>query len=197
MNATPCVALAVGMLAVAACCTVAGQPARAEEAPRSPLQYRVQDIDGKEVDLSRYKGKVVLIVNVASKCGLTPQYASLQKLYDRFRDQGLVILGFPANEFGKQEPGTNAEIKEFCTANYKVTFPMFSKIIVKGEGIHPLYHFLTDKKTNPKFAGEIEWNFAKFVVGRSGQVVARIPANVDPLKPEVVTVIERELAAAP
>src|SRR5688572_20622144 len=120
-----------------------------------PLDFKVKDIDGKEVDLAKLgKGKVVMVVNVASKCGLTPQYEELQKLHDAYKEKGLVILGFPANEFGAQEPGTNAEIKEFCSSKYKVTFPMFAKIVVKGEGIDPLYKFLTDKETNAASPGE-------------------------------------------
>src|SRR5512144_1344263 len=135
-----------------------------------PLDFTVKDIDGKDVDLAKtYKGKVVLMVNVASQCGLTPQYAELEKVYETYKERGLVVLGFPANEFNGQEPGTNAEIKEFCTSKYKVSFPMFSKIVVKGEGIHPLYKFLTEKESDPAFAGEIKWNFTKFLVGRDGK----------------------------
>lgn len=195
MNPTTCFALAAGVLAAAALFTVGGNSAGAADEPKSPLDFTMKDIDGKSVDLAQYKGKVVMFVNVASKCGLTPQYASLQKLYKQYGDKGLVILGFPANEFGAQEPGTNGEIKEFCNAKYQVTFPMFSKIVVKGEGQHPLYQFLTDKKTDPKFAGDIEWNFAKFLVGRDGQLVARFPSKTDPTTPDVVSVIEKELAA--
>lgn len=160
------------------------------------LNFTLKDIDGKPVNLGRYQGDVILMVNVASLCGNTPQYASLQKLYETYKEKGFVVLGFPANEFGKQEPGTNKEIKAFCTEKYKVTFPMFAKIIVKGEGQHPLYKFLTDKKTDPNFGGDIEWNFAKFLVNRKGEVVARFPAGTDPEKPEVVSVIEKELEAA-
>jgi glutathione peroxidase len=167
----------------------------AEQKPVPPaLNFKMKDIDGKEVDLGRYQGKVLLVVNVASFCGLTPQYASLEKVYEQYKDRGLVVLGFPANEFGKQEPGTNAEIKEFCSSKYRVTFPMFAKIVVKGEGQAPLYRFLTDKQTNPKFGGDIEWNFAKFLIGRNGQVVERFSARLDPLTPEVTAAIERELA---
>jgi glutathione peroxidase len=122
----------------------------------------------------------VLVVNVASKCGLTPQYEELEKLYETYKPRGLVILGFPANEFGSQEPGTNSEIKEFCTSKYKVTFPMFSKIVVKGEGIHPMYKFLTEKETDPSYAGEIKWNFTKFLVGRDGKVIKRYAPNDTP-----------------
>jgi glutathione peroxidase len=157
-------------------------------------QHTAKDIDGKTVNLGRYQGQVALIVNVASKCGNTPQYADMEGLYDKYKDQGFVVLGFPANEFGAQEPGTNAEIKQFCEATYKVKFPMFSKIVVKGEGQDPLYKFLTDKESNPKFAGDIEWNFAKFLVNRKGEIIARIPARTKPTNPETVALIEKALA---
>lgn len=161
---------------------------------RSVLDFKMRDIDGKEVDLAQYRGKVLLIVNVASKCGNTPQYKALEELYRKHKDQGLVILGFPANDFRGQEPGTDAEIKAFCTEKYGVTFPMFSKISVKGEAKHPLYQFLTSKETNPRFGGEIDWNFAKFLVDRNGQVVNRFPARTKPDAAEVTQAIEAELA---
>ena len=129
---------------------------------KGPLQFKMKDIDGKEVDLSTYKGKVVLFVNVASKCGYTPQYEGLQALYKQYKDAGPVIIGVPANEFGKQEPGSDEEIKQFCTSKYNVTFPMMCKVVVKGKGICPLYKFLTDKETNPNHGGDIKWNFEKF-----------------------------------
>jgi glutathione peroxidase len=167
-------------------------------AATGPLDFKMKDIDGKEVDLAKtYKEKVVLIVNVASKCGLTPQYAELEKLYETYKARGLVILGFPANEFGAQEPGTNAEIKEFCTSSYKVSFPMFEKIVVKGEGIHPLYKFLTEKESDPAFAGEIKWNFTKFLVGRDGKLAARFEPKTKPSEKEVVDAIEKALGPAP
>ncbi len=162
--------------------------------PVCVLEHTVKNIDGKEVNLSDYKGKVILVVNVASKCGLTPQYEGLQDLYEKYKDQGLVVLGFPANEFGKQEPGTEAEIKEFCVSKYSVTFPMFSKIVVKGEGIHPLYKFLTSNETNPKFAGEIPWNFTKFLVDREGNIIGRFDPKTTPTSEEVTTAIESALA---
>jgi glutathione peroxidase len=157
------------------------------------LNFTLKDIDGKPVNLGRYQGDVILIVNVASFCGNTPQYANLEKIYTQYKDKGFTILGFPANEFGKQEPGTNKEIKAFCTGKYNVTFPMFSKIVVKGEGQAPLYKFLTDKKTDPQFGGDIEWNFAKFLINRKGEIVARFPAGTDPMKDEVLTVIQKEI----
>jgi len=138
---------------------------------------------------------VVLMVNVASFCGNTPQYASLEGLYEKYKGQGFTVLGFPSNDFGKQEPGTSTEIKEFCSTKYHVTFPMFEKIVVKGDGQAPLYQYLTDKKTNPTTGGDIEWNFAKFLLNRKGEVVARFPAGTNPATPEVVKSIEKELAA--
>jgi glutathione peroxidase len=155
------------------------------------LNFTMKDIDGKEVKLSQFKGKVVVLVNVASECGLTPQYEGLEALYRKYKDKGLVVVGVPANEFGAQEPGTDAEIKKFCTDNYKVTFPMMSKVVVDGEGITPLYRFLTSKETNPDFAGPIKWNFTKFLVGREGKVVARFGPEVEP--EAMVKKIEQEL----
>jgi glutathione peroxidase len=184
---------------IVACASVAvvnaGDKAASEkpDASAGPLQFTVKDIDGKDVDLSKYKGKAVLIVNVASKCGNTPQYAQLEEMHKKYAERGLVILGFPANEFGKQEPGTNEQIKEFCTSKYNVDFPMFSKIVVKGDGQAPLYQYLTSKQTNPKFAGDITWNFEKFLVGKDGRVVARFKPKTKPDAPEVVQAIENEL----
>ena len=163
----------------------------------SALDFKVKTIDGKEQDLSAYKGKVVLMVNVASKCGLTPQYKGLEALYEKYKDQGFVIIGFPANNFGAQEPGTNEEIKQFCTAKYNVTFPMMSKISVKGEDKHPLYKFLTEGKAGEDFAGDIEWNFAKFLVDRNGNVIARFASKTTPDSPQLTAAIEKALAAEP
>ncbi len=157
------------------------------------LNFVVKNIDGKTVNLGRYEGDVIMVVNVASLCGNTPQYASLQKIYDKYKAKGFTILAFPANDFMKQEPGDNAKIKAFCTDTYKVTFPMFSKIVVKGDNQAPLYKYLTDKKTDPKFGGDIDWNFAKFLINRQGEVVARFPAGTDPLKPAVISAVEKEL----
>ena len=161
------------------------------------LNFVMKDIDGKVVNLARYQGKAILMVNVASKCGYTPQYAGLEKLYEKYKAKGLVILGFPANEFMQQEPGTNAEIKTFCTGKYNVTFPMFSKIVVKGEGVNPLYKYLTSKETDEKFAGDITWNFNKFLLDRSGAVVARFDSKVTPDSTELVAAIEAALAEKP
>jgi glutathione peroxidase len=153
----------------------------------------MKGIDGKEVDLSKYQGKVVMFVNVASECGLTPQYKALQAVYSKYSRDGLVIVGVPANEFGKQEPGTDAEIAKFCSTKYKVTFPMLSKVVVKGEGITPLYQYLTSKETDPKFAGEIQWNFTKFLISRKGEIVNRFEPRVRPDSKEVISAIEEEL----
>jgi len=166
-----------------------------EDAVKGPLQFKMKDIDGKEVDLSTYKGKVVLIVNVASKCGYTPQYKGLEALYEQNKDAGLVIIGVPANEFGKQEPGTDAQIKDFCTSTYNVTFPMMSKVVVKGEGICPLYKFLTDNETNPNFSGPIKWNFEKFLINRKGEVVKRFGSKIEPDNEEITKAIKTELDA--
>jgi glutathione peroxidase len=167
--------------------------AGASAAEKSPLDFKMDSIDGKPVDLSQYKGNVVLIVNVASKCGLTPQYKQLESVYSKYKDKGLAVLGFPANEFGKQEPGTNQEIATFCSSKYNVDFPMFSKIVVKGDGINPLYKFLTSKETNPGFEGDIKWNFEKFLVGRDGKVIKRFDPKTKPDDPEVIEAIESEL----
>ena len=157
----------------------------------SPLTGTVKKIDGKDVDLSAYKGKVVLIVNVASRCGYTGQYAGLQKLYDTYKDKGLVVLGFPANEFGAQEPGTDTEIATFCSSKYGVTFDMFSKIVVKGPGISPLYKTLTES-ADPK--GDVGWNFEKFLIGRDGSIVGRYQPGTEPNDASLTKAIETELA---
>jgi glutathione peroxidase len=161
---------------------------------RSALDFKVRDIDGKEVKLDKYKGNVILMVNVASKCGYTPQYEGLESIYLKYKDKGFYVLGFPANNFGGQEPGTEAEIKEFCTSKYHVTFPMFAKISVKGEDQAPLYKFLTGKDTDPDFAGDISWNFNKFLVDRKGKVVARFSSKDTPESDAVTAAIEKYLA---
>jgi glutathione peroxidase len=154
----------------------------------------MKSLSGKPVKLSHYAGKVVLIVNTASQCGYTPQYEPLEAVYKKYGSQGLAVLGFPANEFGQQEPGSDPEIAEFCRKNYGVTFDMFSKVVVKGAGQCPLYQFLTSAQTDPKFAGPIKWNFEKFLLGRDGQVVARFGSGAEPDSPEVTKAIEAELA---
>jgi glutathione peroxidase len=157
----------------------------------SPLSGEMKTIDGKPVDLASYKGKVVLIVNVASRCGATPQYAGLQKLYDTYKDKGLVVLGFPANDFGAQEPGSDAQIAEFCSSKYQVTFPMFSKITVKGPNKASLYKTLTES-ADPQ--GEVGWNFEKFLVGKDGLIVGRFKTSVQPDDQKLVAAIEAALA---
>lgn len=161
--------------------------------PKNVLGFTMKDIDGNPVSLSKYAGKVIMIVNVASKCGNTPQYKALEALYEKYRDRGFVVLGFPANNFLFQEPGTNAQIKLFCTSTYNVSFPMFSKISVKGPDIDPLYLYLTDKSTDPAFGGDIDWNFAKFLVDRNGDIVARYKAKHAPDSPDVIADIEAQL----
>jgi len=156
------------------------------------LNFTMNSIDGKPIDLSRYQGRVVLMVNVASECGFTPQYAGLEELHRKYAAKGLSILGFPANDFGAQEPGTNGEIAQFCKQNYGVEFDMFSKIVVKGSGQAPLYRYLT---SHPKFRGEVDWNFEKFLVGRNGEVIARFKSDMEPDSREVVSAIEGALAA--
>ncbi len=150
----------------------------------------MDDIEGKPVPLSHYRGKVILVVNTASFCGNTPQYGGLQTLYERYRDQGFTILAFPSNDFGKQEPGDNKEIAEFCYTKYALEFPLFSKITVLGETKHDLYRYLTEETP---FKGEIKWNFQKFLIDRSGQVIARYRPGMKPLTPEIVEDIETAL----
>jgi glutathione peroxidase len=154
--------------------------------------FTLNSIDGAPAPLANYKGKVVLVVNVASQCGYTPQYSALEATYEKYKDQGFVILGFPANNFGAQEPGTNEEIKTFCTRKYSVTFPMYSKISVKGPDQAPLYAYLT-KDTGPGITGEIKWNFTKFLVDRNGNVVQRFEPAVTPDSKEVIAAIEKQL----
>lgn len=162
-------------------------------APATLYDFKATDIDGKAVALKKFKGKVVLVVNVASKCGLTPQYEGLEALYKEFKPKGLVIVGFPANDFNGQEPGTAEEIKTFCTGKYNVTFPLMSKISVKGEAQAPLYKWLIANSDRPN--EDIEWNFAKFVVGRDGKVLKRLKPQQKPTDSEVREAIETALAA--
>jgi len=159
----------------------------------SIYDFTLKDIDGKDAALAQYRGKVLLLVNVASRCGFTPQYEGLEKVYLKYKDRGLVVLGFPANNFMSQEPGTNEEIKTFCSLKYNVTFPMFAKISVKGADTHPLYKYLIDKQTDPDFAGDIKWNFNKFLVGRDGRIIGRFEPPVKPESPEVAQAIEKAL----
>jgi glutathione peroxidase len=159
----------------------------------SVYDYTLNSIDGKSTPLSTFKGKVVMLVNVASRCGYTPQYAGLESLYEKYRDQGFVIVGIPANNFMSQEPGTNAEIKAFCKSKYDVQFPMMSKISVAGADKTPLYQYLTSEKSNPKHGGEIKWNFTKFLIGKNGQVLDRFEPAVKPDDPAVTSAITAAL----
>jgi glutathione peroxidase len=175
--------------------------------------FKVKTIDGSEIELNKFQGKVLLIVNVASKCGLTPQYEGLEKLYKEYKAQGLEVLGFPANEFLAQEPGTNDEIAQFCRMNFGVDFPMFSKIVVKGEGQHPLYTFLTNTKPDAVLkpagtllerlnskglltgkANDIKWNFEKFLINKKGEVIQRFSPDIDPMDPLITNAIKKELS---
>ena len=164
-------------------------------AEKTFYDFTLNSIDGQPTPLSSFKGKVVLLVNVASRCGFTPQYSALQAIYEKYKDRGFVIVGIPANNFGSQEPGTNQEIKTFCSAKYNVTFPMMAKVSVKGKDITPLYQFLTDKSSNPQTGGEIGWNFTKFLIGPDGQVIARFDSAVTPDSKEVTSAIEKALAS--
>jgi glutathione peroxidase len=166
-----------------------------QSAVAGDIDFKVQTLAGKEVDLAKqYQGKVLLVVNVASQCGLTPQYKELQALSEKYKDRGLCVLGFPCNQFGKQEPGTADEIRQFCTQKYNVTFDLFAKIEVNGEGACPLYKHLTSLDAKPKGAGDISWNFEKFVIGRNGKVVARYQPRTKPDDALLLAEIERELA---
>jgi len=156
-------------------------------------EFTLNSIDGQPTSLAQFKGKVVLIVNVASRCGFTPQYAGLEALYDKYKKRGFVVLGFPANNFLWQEPGTDAEINAFCSTKYHVTFPMFAKVSVRGADKTPLYQFLTDKKANPSTGGAIRWNFTKFLADRNGKVIARFGSGVEPESPQLIKAIEAAL----
>jgi glutathione peroxidase len=178
--------------AVAAC--VSTSFAEEKKVPAA-LNFKMKAIDGKEVDLAKkYEGKVVLLVHVASKCGLTPQYEELEALYEKYANKGLAVLGVPCNQFMQQEPGTNEEIAEFCRSTYNVKFDLLSKVDVNEETACPLYKYLTGLDTKPTGAGKISWNFEKFVIGKNGQVVARFAPRTAPDAPEVIKVIEAELA---
>jgi glutathione peroxidase len=188
------VSITTMVLALASACIYHAAQAQRSSTVPSVLEFTMNSLDGKPVNLSKYQCRVVLMVNVASACGYTPQYEGLQELHKKYAAQGLSVLGFPANEFGGQEPGSDKEIAEFCQKNYGVEFDMFSKIVVRGKGQHPLYGLLTSSATNPKFAGDVQWNFEKFLVGRDGQVIARFLSADEPLSRQVVAAIESALA---
>ena len=166
-----------------------------DKTPNSVHEFTIKDIDGQEIDLSKYKGNVLLIVNTASECGYTPQYDGLQSLYEKYNDKGLVILGFPSNDFGNQEPGTNQEIKQFCKTNFDVSFPMFTKISVKGNDQHPLFDYLCSTE-NPDFTGEIKWNFEKFLIDKQGNLKHRFRSPVKPLSDSLTSAIEKQLSSS-
>ncbi len=174
---------------VAACVASAS----GEETPTSALDFKMKSITGQDVNLAEYKGKVLLMVNVASRCGYTGQYEGLESMYEKYQDKGFAVLGFPCNQFLWQEPGNDAQIAEFCSSKYHVIFPMFSKIEVNGANAAPLYKYLTSVETKPAKKGKISWNFEKFVVGKNGEVVARFAPGTEPDAPEVVAVIDAEL----
>lgn len=183
-------------IAVALAGIIMSNPSVATE--KSPvLGHTMNSLDGNPVNFSQYEGKVLLIVNVASRCGATPQYKQLQELHEKYQDKGLVVLGFPCNQFGAQEPGTAEEIAAFCKDNYKVTFPMFDKVDVNGKQAAPLYQYLTSEKAVPSDPGAVRWNFEKFLIGRDGQVIERFRTRVSPDAPQVVQSIEKALAAQP
>lgn len=185
--------LGVGLCVALAVVAQAEDAQVSPDTPESVLDFSMDSIDGEAVDLNSFRGKVLLLVNVASKCGLTGQYKQLTALHEKYREQGFEILGFPANNFMGQEPGTNEEIKLFCQERYDVNFPMFAKISVKGDDQDPLYAFLTGKDTNPEHSGEISWNFEKFLVDRSGEIVARFSPRTKPDAKEVIEAIEKAL----
>jgi glutathione peroxidase len=172
---------------------LAGFIAGSAVAADSPYDISLKDIDGKPASLKLYQGDVVLVVNVASHCGFTPQYAGLEALYKKYALQGLVVCGFPCNQFGGQEPGTDADIKAFCTGKYDVTFPMFDKLEVNGKNRHPLYDFLAG--TNSPYPGNIRWNFTKFLISRDGKILNRFDSKVKPDAEELTKAVEAALAA--
>ncbi len=184
------------VVVVVALLAAGSESAQSEDTETVPtaLSYTMKSLDGKPVELKTYDGKVVLIVNVASKCGLTPQYEQLQALHEKYADKGLAVLGFPCNQFGKQEPGSADEIREFCAKNYGVKFDLFSKIDVNGDSACDLYKYLTAVETKPTGPGDISWNFEKFLVDRHGKVIARFGPRTKPDADEVVKAIEAALA---
>ena len=176
---------------VAACVSTADGE---EKKVPAALNFKVKSISGKDVDLSQYQGKVVLVVNTASRCGNTPQYKDLEALHEKYGKEGLSVLGFPCNQFGKQEPGSDEDIVKFCDSNYKVKFDMFSKVDVNGENATPFYKYLTSTDAKPRGKGTVQWNFEKFLIARDGSVVARFEHKTSPSDPTVVKALEAELA---
>jgi glutathione peroxidase len=190
MRKTASIALLALAFGLAATLAVPAQAAP----PKSVYDFTLKSIDGQPTPLTDFHGKVLLLVNVASRCGFTPQYTALEAVYEKYKAQGLVIVGVPANNFGGQEPGSDQEIKTFCSAKYNVTFPIMHKLSVKGDDTTPLYQFLTAKESDPKFSGEIKWNFTKFLFDRNGNPIARFEPATKPDSPEVIAAIESALA---
>lgn len=186
--------ITLGLVGAALCMRVGADDANSKKETPAVLNFKMKSLAGKEIDLAKYRGKVVLIVNVASQCGYTPQYKGLQALHEKYEKDGLVILGFPCNQFGAQEPGTSEEIAQFCKQNYGVTFDMFSKIEVNGDKQCDLYKYLTSKDSDAKFAGAIKWNFEKFLIARDGAVVGRFPSSVAPESDKLAQAISAEIA---
>lgn len=184
--------LLAGVVAMAVSVTAVAVDAKKEAAPA--LQFKMKTLKGQEVELAKYQGKVILVVNVASACGLTPQYEQLQNLHEKFAGKGLAVLGFPCNQFAKQEPGSEAEIAEFCKSNYGVEFDMFAKVDVNGDGACPLYKHLTGLDAKPKGAGKVSWNFEKFLIDRKGNVIGRFEPKTSPDDPALLKAIEAALA---
>ncbi|MDP8243150.1 MAG: glutathione peroxidase [Candidatus Hinthialibacter antarcticus] len=180
--------------ALAAVMVVAGVAVASEKEHKSVHEFTMKDINGKELKLEKFKGKVVLLVNVASKCGYTKQYKPLQELYGKYKEKGLVIVGLPANNFGGQEPGSDKEILEFCTEKFDVSFPMLSKVSVKGDDTHPLVSYL-NKQENPDFKGDINWNFEKYLIGKDGKLLHRFRSKTEPLSEDMTKAIEKALKA--
>ena len=166
-----------------------------KESVPAALDFKVKDIKGDEIELSKYQGRVLLVVNVASKCGLTPHYKGLEELHEKYADRGLSVLGFPCNQFGKQEPGTEAQILDFCRARFDVKFDMFAKIDVNGDNQAPLYKHLNSLDVEPKGAGDVSWNFEKYLIDRHGKVIARFAPRTEPNDPALVKLLEEALAA--
>jgi len=187
------IVLPLFLVAMAAALSSSGEEKSGSKTPDA-LDFKMKSLAVKEVELSKYQGQVVVVVNVASECGLTPQYEQLEALHEKYAEKGLAVLGFPCNQFGKQEPGSAKEIQEFCTKNYGVKFDLFGKVEVNGAGACPLYKHLTALETKPTGPGKISWNFEKFVIGRNGEVVARFAPRTKPDAPEVLKAIEAELA---
>jgi glutathione peroxidase len=180
--------------AVAQTTTTPAKPHSTKKGVPAVLNFTMKSLDGNDVNLSQYAGKVILVVNTASRCGYTKQFAGLQALHEKYAAKGVAVLGFPSNDFGGQDPGTDEQIGAFCKKNYGVSFDMFSKVVVKGEHKVPFFKYLTDSQTNPASPGEIGWNFEKFLIGRDGQIVGRYKSKVAPDSPELVQALEVELA---